>query len=126
MAALESGKGVNEFGGISSKALDDIMSINKGNVGIGTKGGIGAVGSSTPSGGIGLGGPQGISQSSIGTSAGSFGGSPSDGPGEDSDPSSGDTGLGSEGYSTAVGGFIPRLKKKTKTKKMKRGGLASR
>jgi len=126
MAGLRSGKGVNEFGGVSSKTLDDIMSINKGNVGIGTKGGIGAVGSSTPSGGIGLGGPQGISQSSIGTSAGSFGESKSDGPGEDSSPESGDTGLGSEGYSTAVGGFIPRLKKKTKTKKMKRGGLASR
>ena len=38
---------------------------------------------------------------------------------------SGDTGLGSESYSTAVGGFIPK-KKKPKVKKMKRGGLASR
>ena len=35
-------------------------------------------------------------------------------------------GMGDVGYSTAVGGFIPRLKKKPKTKKMKRGGLASK
>ena len=38
--------------------------------------------------------------------------------------SSTDTGLGTEGYSTAKGGFIPKLKKKPK--KMKRGGLASK
>ena len=40
------------------------------------------------------------------------------------DSSSVDTGLGTEGYSTAKGGFIPKLKKKPK--KMKRGGLASK
>jgi hypothetical protein len=43
---------------------------------------------------------------------------------DDNSSSSADTGLGSESYSTAVGGLIP--KKKPKTKKMKRGGLASK
>jgi hypothetical protein len=43
--------------------------------------------------------------------------------GFDSAPS-GMGGMGDVGYSTAVGGFIPKLKKKPK--KMKRGGLASR
>ena len=40
------------------------------------------------------------------------------------DSSSADTGLGTESYSTAKGGFIPKLNKKPK--KMKRGGLASK
>ena len=39
---------------------------------------------------------------------------------------SGMGGMGDVGYSTAVGGFIPKLKKKPKPKKMKRGGLASK
>ena len=56
-----------------------------------------------------------------GMSMGDDGGS-DDSPSQDS----GMGGMGDVGYSTAVGGFIPRLKKKPKTKKMKRGGLASR
>jgi len=43
-----------------------------------------------------------------------------DSPSQDSEMG----GMGDVGYSTAVGGFIPKLKKKTK--KMKRGGLASK
>ena len=54
-----------------------------------------------------------------GMSMGDDGGS-DDSPSQDS----GMGGMGDVGYSTAVGGFIPRLKKKPK--KMKRGGLASR
>jgi len=54
-----------------------------------------------------------------------------DGGGDDYSGSASDApsdmgGMGDVGYSTAVGGFIPRLKKKPKTKKMKRGGLASK
>jgi len=47
-----------------------------------------------------------------------------DGGGDSPSQDSGMGGMGDVGYSTAVGGFIPKLKKKTK--KMKRGGLASK
>jgi hypothetical protein len=49
-----------------------------------------------------------------------------DGGGDSPSQDSGMGGMGDVGYSTAVGGFIPKLKKKPKVKKMKRGGLASK
>ena len=86
-------------------------------------GAVGSTGGLGPAGGIGQ--ARGVSPASV-----SFGESSGGDSGQTDDDAtsggsqSGDTGLGSESYSTAVGGFIP--KKKTKTKKMKRGGLASR
>ena len=86
-------------------------------------GAVGSTGNLGRAGGIGQ--VRGVSPASV-----SFGESSGDDSGQTDDSASasgdvsGDTGLGSVSYSTAVGGFIP--KKKTKTKKMKRGGLASR